>query len=435
LSRRAQLRQRNTIVGLWNGPTYRHIERFRTRNNRGHWGNETYLEVLLREMREPDGYEILINQERAAVVNRIFEMYGNGHSLLTIARTLNEEEVPPPRAGSKKRAQKFWRKATINGILSNRAYIGEWSFGKKRWRKDPVSKKRRYTLRPASEVYEDIRPHLRIVGEAAWSTAHARRSEVRDNYAGRSHGAPGRKTSHAFTGLLHCGVCGHRMVDAGGLSARYYKCSGATSGGICTNRRPVREDVLTEAAVAEMRRVLTETSLGEKMIRKIEERRETFKVEEGRASKQLERQLELKKAEVERLLTFIRSTDVSTSPGAVEAVRSALETSHNEQRQLETRRAGLKTQNTEPPRVPTAKEMTALVLDVEGLIRDDPTRAREALRKALDHGRLYMEPLPDQTYQARSVLFPLRLSGRSRRPRSSGDGEATVGNVSCAGRI
>jgi DNA invertase Pin-like site-specific DNA recombinase len=102
--------------------------------------------------REPDGFKILIHEEQARIVVRIFEMYLDGKSLLTIAKTLNDEAVPPPRAASKKRAAKFWRKVSVYHMLKNRAYVGDWTFGKKRWRKDPTTRKRRYTLRPESEV-------------------------------------------------------------------------------------------------------------------------------------------------------------------------------------------------------------------------------------------------------------------------------------------
>jgi site-specific DNA recombinase len=187
--------------------------------------------------REPDGYEILVNDEQARVVVRIFEMYLDGQSLLTIATVLNKEGVPPPRALSKKRAAKFWRKVTIHHILLNRAYIGEWAFGRKRWRKDPVTRKRRYTLRLEKDIHRDSRPHLRIVPDEIWSAVEARRKAVGENSSGRTDGAPGKKVTHPFSGLLHCSECGHRMTDAGGTSARYYRCSGATSGGICSNSR------------------------------------------------------------------------------------------------------------------------------------------------------------------------------------------------------
>ena len=390
--------------------------------------------------REPDGYEIVFSDEQAPVVVRIFEMYLDGQSLLTIAKALNDDGVPPPRAESKKKAPKFWRKATIHHILKNEAYIGEWSFGRKRWRKDPTTRRRRYSLRPEKDVHRDTRPHLRIVPDELWSAVRARRKAVGENASGRGHGAPGKKVRHPFSGLLHCSECGHRMTDAGGTSARYYRCSGASSGGICSNWRPVREDVLAQAAVEELRRVLTETSLRAKMMTRIEERLKTFSVEADQRRAPLERDLASKQAEIERLLNFIRSTDLAASPGAFDTVRASLEKATSELRASEVRLAATNAERPEPVRLPTSEEIAGLVLEVEARIQDDPTSAREAFRQSLGEGRLHMEPLPDLSYRAHSLLFPMRLFWRMRmrKPRSDGSGEASrniVGNVSCAGRI
>jgi len=91
----------------------------------------------------------------------------------------------------------------------------------------------------------------------------------------------------------------------------------------------------------------------------------------------------------------------------------------------------------ELPRLPTAEEMAALVIEVEARIKEDPTSMREALRQSLDQGRLHMEPLPDQSYRAHSLLFPLQLSWRMRmrKPRSDRSGGALLGKVSCAGAL
>lgn len=390
--------------------------------------------------REPDDYDIEIDEDQARTVRRIFEMYLDGHALLTIAKTLNDDGVPPPRAMSKKRASKFWRKPTLHNMLSNRAYVGEWTFGKKRWRKDPTTRKRRYTKRAEADVHFDERPHLRIVDAELWGAVKARRNAVADNYKGKKRGAPGRKVTHPFSGLLHCKQCGSRMTDAGGTSARYYRCSGASSGGICPNTRPVREDILVQAAIAELRRMLTETSLREKMLAKIETRLKAFKIQSAQGTKELERAIATKQAEVDRLVAFISSTDLATSPGAFGAVRSSLDKAASEVKALQTKLMTLQPASSNAPRIPSVEEIVSLVLDVEARIADDPTSAREALRQSLDGGRLYMEPLPDGSYRAHSVLFPLRLYWRMRmrKPRSEGSGGASldvVGNVSCAGRI
>ncbi len=175
-------------------------------------------------------------------------MYRKGYSLLFIAKKLSDEGVAPPRAKAKGHRARFWRKSTLREMLGDRSYIGEWTYGKKRWRRDPEARKRRYSMQAPDEIIERLRPHLRIIPHSLWCTVQERRRAVYENYSGKSNGAPGRRTSHPFSGLLFCGVCGNRMVDGGGTSARYYKCSGAMTGGICANKAPVREDGGAQAA-------------------------------------------------------------------------------------------------------------------------------------------------------------------------------------------
>ncbi len=73
-------------------------------------------------------------------------MYADGHAYLSIAKILNDELIPSPRAKAKykkKRHAKFWRKTTVREILQNPAYVGVWTFGKKKWTKDPITRRRR----------------------------------------------------------------------------------------------------------------------------------------------------------------------------------------------------------------------------------------------------------------------------------------------------
>jgi hypothetical protein len=85
--------------------------------------------------------------------------------------------------------------------------------------------------------------------------------------------------------------------------------------------------------------------------------------------------------------------------------------------------------------MPTVDEIVALVVDVEARIKDDPASGREALRQMLLDGALVMAPLPDGSYQARSVIFPIRLPS-ARKPRKgepSGASSEGVGIDGCAG--
>lgn len=160
-------------------------------------------------------------------------------------------------------------------ILANEAYTGRWTFKKRNWLRDPTTRKRRYVRQVGGGVQEE-RPHLRIVPDDLWVAVEERKKLVAASYSGKP-GAPGRRTAHLFAGLLFCGQCGAKMVDAGGGSPRYYRCAAAASGA-CTNKLPAREDKLMGATVQELRYRLFDTELGEKLGAKIQEQMKAFKV-------------------------------------------------------------------------------------------------------------------------------------------------------------
>ncbi len=168
---------------------------------------------------------------------------------------------------------------------------------------------------PATKTlqFSSSRPHLRIIAPALWCAVEDRRKAVYENYAGRSEGAPGRRTAHPFSGLLFCGSCGHRMVDGGGASARYYRCSGATTGGVCSNRAPVREDALVDAAICKLDR-LARPALQEQPREKAERRVTQYKSQTSRDLTVLQKELAKVSGSVHRLLTFIQETDDRDPP-------------------------------------------------------------------------------------------------------------------------
>lgn len=67
-----------------------------------------------------------VNREEASYVEKIFEWYLDGNSMLEISRRLEKLGVPTKRGG-------LWRQSTIHSILTNPLYIGKvrYSVGKK----------------------------------------------------------------------------------------------------------------------------------------------------------------------------------------------------------------------------------------------------------------------------------------------------------------
>lgn len=379
--------------------------------------------------REPDGYEIQIDNDKAAIVGRIFARYKDGHSFLSICEQLNNESVPPPRGND---AKKFWRKSTVREILNNRTYLGEFSFGKKQWRKDPTTRRRRYTKRSAADVQVDHRPQLRIIEVDLWEAAHARRKAVGNRTA------PARRTHRPFSGLLFCGVCNARMVDGGGSAVRHYRCNQAHSGAACSNKAPLREDTLRAVAIAELKRLFTQTGLRERMAEMIEDRLKTFRVETSNEEARVTAELARVGKEVDRLVAFITTTDLGSSPGALNTIRDQLERATSQKREAEARLAELKSKAALPaPTLPTVDEIVALVLDIETRIDEDPIGVREDLRQMLHEGKITMIPQPDGSYIGHSHVLPLRVPRPLNRkaPVLAGASGTSVENGGCGGRI
>lgn len=89
-----------------------------------------------------------VNQDEAAVVRRIFEMYAAGRGLNTIAKTLNDEHTPCPKPTRNRPAG--WSPSSVREALHRRDYKGEivWNRSEKKYRADGKKHQRN---RPESE--------------------------------------------------------------------------------------------------------------------------------------------------------------------------------------------------------------------------------------------------------------------------------------------
>ncbi len=66
--------------------------------------------------------DLVVNEKEKEIVNRIYEMYLEGTSMLKIAKTFNTEGIPSKRGG-------YWSQSTIKSILTNPLYIGKIRYG------------------------------------------------------------------------------------------------------------------------------------------------------------------------------------------------------------------------------------------------------------------------------------------------------------------
>ncbi|MDH7789035.1 site-specific DNA recombinase [Ochrobactrum sp. 19YEA23] len=192
-----------------------------------------------------------INEAEANVVRRIFREFAAGLGPRTIARTLNEEDVPGP-------AGKLWSDTTIRGhvkrgtgLVNNELYIGRLIWNRLRYIKDPSTGKRVSRLNPESEwIIKDV-PELRIVDDALWQSVRERQDAIAEKYvnvteAVRKHHKKNRlngtrRPKSLLSGLVFCGCCGGPYSLRG---ADRFACSNHISKGACSNSRTIpREDL------------------------------------------------------------------------------------------------------------------------------------------------------------------------------------------------
>mgnify|MGYP000163780519 CR=1 FL=1 len=131
---------------------------------------------------------VVIDAEAAAIVRRVFDLYVAGQSYDAIAHLFNAERVPYARLGKKFRRQ-GWVGSSVRAILQNRAYIGEWTWNKREWRKVPGTNKRRPRLRRPEEVIVQTFPERRIVATEIWDLVRRRASAVTAKYKGKGGAA------------------------------------------------------------------------------------------------------------------------------------------------------------------------------------------------------------------------------------------------------
>jgi DNA invertase Pin-like site-specific DNA recombinase len=194
-----------------------------------------------------------IHHEEARIVRRIFDLYIEGWGSKKIASLLNAEGVPSPSGG-------YWTSGAILGtksrevrILSNQTYIGKLVYNKTRRKKHPITGKLSFCPRPENERITSDVPNLRIISDDRWQQALARRNRVKSTiFTLKKHTLSG--SSKPLTGLIYCGVCGHKALLA---NHQRYVCGHYRMYRKCKNARSIRAPILLEERKCFLRQELT----------------------------------------------------------------------------------------------------------------------------------------------------------------------------------
>lgn len=164
-------------------------------------------------LRSPeDKQKLIIDEEPAAVVRRIYQMIIEGKGVTAIADILTAEKVLIPSAYAKIHCPEndhskgftnpyLWSATAISYILEKQEYMGHTVLGKT-ISVSYKTKKRRKAEPDELMIFKNTHPA--IVDEETWHLAQKLRKTVRKP----SYDRP----PHPLTGLVYCADCGHKMT-------------------------------------------------------------------------------------------------------------------------------------------------------------------------------------------------------------------------------
>lgn len=232
-----------------------------------------------------DRHRLVVDEESAAVVRRMFDLRLTGMAYGKIAGVLNSEGLLSPHwywarkygKGSCRYA-KLWRYATVKNVLTNESYTGVLIQNRTGTRsyKDSTM-----ICKPESEWMRHEGAHEAIISPEVWTAVQAINRE-RALFAADS--APPKP--FLFTGKLVCADCnaplkGNREIHLtkNGISKSYvsYCCSCYTSSGssACT-RHTIYEKTLTELVLNEIRAHAEKLELNETAVLEMLQRRRSL---------------------------------------------------------------------------------------------------------------------------------------------------------------
>ena len=222
-----------------------------------------------------DHHHLLVDEEAAQVVRRIYREYLEGAGIQRIAKNLNAAGIPNPttykqlqgipyahRTGEKNDG--LWCDRTIRRILTNRMYLGDMVQGKNRNISYKVQKARAC---PPEEWYVVEGTHEPILSQETFDRVQARLGK-----GARSSPVTGQV--ELFAGLVRCADCGRLMSKKTNRHAygtySYYRCTTRRKldRSACTNHT-IRIDKLELAVLGYLNQMIAAAGEMDKILEQI----------------------------------------------------------------------------------------------------------------------------------------------------------------------
>ena len=209
------------------------------------------------KMHPTEKNKIVIDEEVAPIVRRIFALALSGMSCRQIATTLNEEGVPTPatycgwKVSNPGPYTGLWSSERVSAMLQNETYIGNMVQG----RMVKISYKSKKCLRQSPEDWVVVEgTHEPLIDAESFRKVQLLLNSRRSTRS--------RTYDFLLKGLIFCHECGHPLAvlnrkNAAGEDVLYFVCrtyQRFTKAGVCTCHS-IKEETVNEAVLAKVREV------------------------------------------------------------------------------------------------------------------------------------------------------------------------------------
>lgn len=145
--------------------------------------------------------ELVINEDEAEIVKKIYSKYLKGNGSFRIANMLNEESIPTV-TGAK------WHDSTVLAILKNEKYKGDAKL-QKTYTPNYRDKKKKVNKGELNSYYvEDSHPA--IISKEIWAKVQIE-MEKRAKVKGNTKGSKKYQKRYPLSGMLYCSKCGSTL--------------------------------------------------------------------------------------------------------------------------------------------------------------------------------------------------------------------------------
>lgn len=230
----------------------------------------------------PYGYKLVdgklyINEEEAAAIRTIFEQYVNtSMGANGVSKYLENHGIK--KAIRQNGKNPLFSAELIKRILRNPVYVGKIAFGRRSLEK-VVGTRNEYRQVKKDDYIISDGIHEAIVSDELWQSAQVKLAAQAKKYEHVNRGKDNKV--HLLSGILKCPVCGSAMFSNVSVKRRkdgtkyrnyyYYACKhrNLTMGHKCTYKKQINEDLLDNAVIEVITKLVSKPKFANLMKEKI----------------------------------------------------------------------------------------------------------------------------------------------------------------------